>query len=608
MASANWTGAAGTGDWNTGENWSTGEMPGSEDTAYFGASSQAVITFSSAAEVKRIEFNSDAPIYHFEFGTDPMPALQIKGEVVNHSGNPQHFSVKATGKSYTDPQLKFSHQASAGGDDMHYYAGPTNTGKVTGSGGGDITFFHEATAGSAVFVIKSGEEYDGGQVGAEVAFTDKSTAGSATFEVYGGTGKGPKSNYGFANAVFHEQSNAGRATFWNKGGTISGNDGGNTQFYSEANAADARFYNEGGTLKLSKDSNDQWANGGDTAFDGTSNGGSGQFYNYSAPYYGSEGGVTSFNNNRNSNKPGPGPGAFAGKGSYHNYGSTAPGEGGGGHTKFTAEYFSPNADHGSFYNYPGAGDSYTAGFTQFSKNTKPKEPGKDYFPTAGHATIVNYAALGSDGSPGYTVFKLLSYSDDEGASQPASGTGNCPTGGNARIINHGAAHKGAKGGYTEFMDGTDAGNAQLYAFYASNKGYGGTVKFSGDSIGSGCSVKLHGNDNQYENGVLDVSYHTGGIKIAALECHGGGTVSASVGDHTTQVEVSSALTLNGTCHFGFWKGTSSFATGTPYAILSAPGLDPSDLGKFTGYLDGYKCSFSISAGVLSVTFSDYSAE
>lgn len=598
MTTITWTGAL-SGEWGVAENWSPSSVPGASDTAVFGTANNGntTITFSAPQRVSTVEFTANAPIYQFLFGTQPTPPpgnpyeiwLTICDSVVNHSGNSQHFTVKATGTSYKTPELAFSGTAGAGGADVYYYSGPDDTAQI---GGGNITFFGTSTAQEANFTIKSGQNYNGGQVGAEVTFWEWATAGEALFTIYGGTGT---AHYGFANAVFHENSNAGGATFIVKGGTLPGNDGGNAQFYGNTSAAGGCFHNHGATYVSSQEPSDAnpWSNGGDTAFDGTGNGGAGQFINYAGACMGSYGGVTSFNNNPNYGDNGSGDGASAGGGLYLNYGAQV-GEGGGGHVKFTSQYGNPKGGQATIVNY-GSETSFSAsaGYTLFYTSST------DYYPTAEQANITNNPAASKEGWGGKTAFS--NYTKAEEVTENTL----IPTAGNAWINNLGGNSEGMGGGYTEFGSNTTVGSATLIAACGYQGGYGGSIKFFEGAQGSTtCTITLAGNGTEQENGTLSLTSRTSPLTVGTLNINGGGTIDSAVGSEgTSEVIVTNPVTITGTLHFNFTR-SGSLATGTPYAVLSTTNLTSADEDKISGYLDGYQTSFSISNGIVSVTFSN----
>jgi hypothetical protein len=571
----NWKSQPTSNEWNTNTNWDADIVP--TDKAVFGESTQTRIAFATdgCAEIDSIEFIEEASPYTFEFGiADVQPALMISGEgIINRSGHTQNFIVASTGQSYKDPQLKFCKNASAGDSNNSYASGPDSL--DNGYGGGIICFCDHATAGSALFTVRTGAmappKNKPSTVGGEVAFCDHSSAGRAQFTIYGSLGTDGDT---FGNTVFHDHATADHGTFINIGGTVSGGDGGNTQFYNHSNAAHGVYHNQGGITAK--------ANGGDVAFDGNADGGYGHFHNYVAKVAGAFGGVTSFNNNppdMDSN------GASAGHGFYHNYGATEASEGGGGHTEFTAKYGSPTGGHAHFINYGSILESNSsAGHTIFSINLPTK-----YFPTAGYATYYNHPALTKAGAAGYTEFSIW------GNGQAGA---HVPTGGNGIFINLGANVMEANGGYTSFGNTTDAGHARLLAHGGTHGGYGGRIAFYDQSTGGHSHIHLYG------NGELDLSNHDGSLTADQLEISGG-IISVGLGTRLATLHLTEKFILHsGKLTFNFRQEEGDgFKYNTRYLLLSAPGLSHHHADQFTGNsLDRVDPVFTIAGNELWVEF------
>ncbi len=570
MTTSRWNIQPANGEWNQGVNWTPAGQPA--EKAVFTDSSITLISFSadSEARVEEIEFSQEAPAYSFTFGPSATPALTIAGQGVdNLSGRLQSFIVAATSSGYKDPQLKFINSASAGGEDVHYSAGPESE---QGYGGGVICFCDSSTAGSASFKAWTGAGVPPkhSTVGGEISFCDNASAGTARFAIYGSLGVDGDT---FGNVVFHQQATAAHACFTNVGGTVAGGDGGNTQFYGESSAAYGNFYNWGGSHEK--------ANGGDVAFDASANGGHGYFYNYAAKAAGAYGGVTSFNNNPPDTAN---QGASAGKGLYINFGARGEERGGGGHLEFSARYGSPTGADATIVNYGSAMEhKSSAGHTIFSINLP-----TDYFPSAGCATIHNHPAVTAEGAAGFTAFSVY-----------GSGSAkHVPTAGQGTLLNHGGTLSGAAGGYTEFSGTSSAGSATLVACGGSNGGYGGRILFYDDAAGGEAKVQLFG------NGELDIGNHTRGVTIGSLELSGG-IIGVRLGTETTHLTLSDELSLHSThAKFAFWKKTQGgFEYNTPYTILTAANLSEFRAEQFNGNsIDGVEPTFSIVGMDLQVTF------
>ncbi|MET0026435.1 MAG: hypothetical protein ABW101_02260 [Candidatus Thiodiazotropha sp.] len=571
MTQSKWNPRADSSVWNTPENWTPCGVP-SED-ACFSTATQTLVSFSvtSEAEVGEISFAEDAPAYTLAFGPSTTPALSVTGSgVSNRSGKLQSFIVAATSSGYHQPQLRFTHTASAGGDDIHYCAGPVSE---SGYGGGVISFCDQSSAGSASFKAWTGAAAppEHNTVGGEISFSDASTADRARFMIYGSLGADGDT---FGNVVFHDNATASQANFTNVGGTVSGGDGGNTQFYGCSSAGSATFYNWGGSHAK--------ANGGDVAFDATANGNNGYFYNYAAKAADAYGGVTSFNNNPPHTTPG---GASAGQGMYFNFGARKGEQGGGGHMEFSAKYGSPTAADATIVNFGSTIEQKSsAGHTLFSVNLP-----CSYMPSAGKARIYNHAAISEGGAAGFTEFSVY------GADTPHS---EAPNAGNAVLMNLGGDAKGIAGGYTVFSATSSAGQATLIAYGGTNGGAGGRILFYDQASGGTSRVQLFG------NAVLDISAHTAGLSIGALDLSGG-IISARLGSDTTTLNVTGEMTLH-TNQVTFQFRVSEdrgFVFNRAYTVLSCANTPRISVEQFSGNsIEGIPPTFSILGNDLQVTY------
>lgn len=176
-ADATWLASPGSNNIGVGTNWSTGSVPGSGDTAFFGASSVTTLT---------------TPVAGFTFGG---------------------ITLNANAASYT------INQSSSGTLDGVGLV--VNGGSLTLNIAGSFQFMNSASAGSAVIVSNSG--YQG------LNFFDNSTAGSATITVNAN------------QLLFWGGSTAGNATITttaNSGGTyfLDSSTGGNSRQIVEAGA------------------------------------------------------------------------------------------------------------------------------------------------------------------------------------------------------------------------------------------------------------------------------------------------------------------------------------------------------------------------------------
>jgi hypothetical protein len=385
--------------------------------------------------------------------------------------------------------------------------------------------------------------------------------------------------YTFGNVVFSNTATADHGTFTNIGGTVSGGDGGNTQFYDNTTAAFGTFHNFGGSFPK--------ANGGDVAFDSMANGGHAQFHNRAATVAGAYGGVTSFNNNPNRPPDKETTGASAGFGTFINYGATQSGQGGGGHTEFTAKYGNATAGNGNFINYGSTiCDKSSAGHTIFS--TSDSKPPHDFFPTAANGIFWNFPAVNTGAAAGYTEFAVYRKGNSP----------NVPTAGNGIFYNLGGNTSGSAGGYTIFQGSSTAANAVLIASGGTNDGLGGRIVFCDNASGGEAKVILMG------NGELDMGTHKGPLTIGVLELTGG-IINMQLGTDLSSLNVSKGLTLlSSQVNFFFWKkDKGGFEFNKAYTILSAPNLSSFTAAQFAGNsVDGVQPSFTIVGNELQVSF------
>ena len=609
LVSAKWKDEKGSRDaeWNEAKHWSHENVP--TDIAHFSRSEKTRIFFNSnkACTIQSLEFDAQAPSYEFNFGTSKYEttALTIAGSgVSNASHHQQRFFVAASKSSPRHPQLNFTQNSCAGGNNVFYEAGPD---RKINSGGGVIRFNDNSRAGSAKFLAWTGKYRpdDWNTVGGEIAFYDNSSADLGTFEARGTLGTDGDT---FGNIVFHVSATAFKGNFTCTGGTVPHGDGGNTQFFDNSTAAYGTFNNLGATVAK--------GNGGDVAFDGNATAGFGTFYNQASETNGGNGGVTSFNNNAPAMAD---AGATAGNGIFHNYGART--SGGGGHTKFTAVYGSCTAGNATIINYGSAAKNEgSAGYTQFSIQLP-----SNYYSTAGSAVIHNQPAAAKGGIGGRTVFELSAgYGKSLSNNQKHITSGRIPTAGNASIYNIGGKSQGVAGGTSLFSDTSTAGDARIFAHGGHDKGKGGSVTFKdfaragsarlvaegGTKGGQGGQIvfldKSEGENAQIKlsgNGVLDVSQHTGKLALSILEVSDG-TIAMQLGSKTSSLEVSAELILRSEkMKFAFSQEAGKFKFNTKYTVLTCPNLQHYKVERFTGNsMAGVRPSFSMAGNSLKVEY------
>ena len=200
---ATWSTTPGTGNFNTGSNWSSGTVP--TGTASFGQSSITSPTFSAATTLGGFTFNAGAPAYSFSlpflFGT----TLTFTGAgIINNSSNAPSFSL-ASGSSFN-----FTNSSTAG------------NAIITTAVASNLNFEGTSSAGTATITNNGGV----------IIFNNSSSASAATI-----------SNSSGGLLDFFGNSTAANATITNSGSVA---------FFNTASGGQARFINNsGGTMNIS---------------------------------------------------------------------------------------------------------------------------------------------------------------------------------------------------------------------------------------------------------------------------------------------------------------------------------------------------------------------
>ena len=192
---ANWLANPGTGDFDTGSNWSTGAVP-TGATAFFGASSTTALSFS-AFTVTSLTFNAGASAYTFDTNGQFVhlvgAGIVINGgsAAITNTGTLRFFDASSAGSATITNNpgfglgIEFRNSSTAGS------AAITNNTFF-------FRFYDTSTAGSA-FITNNGS----------LAFAGLSTAGSATIT----------NNLSLS---FEDTSTAGNAAIANNaGGTVN---------------------------------------------------------------------------------------------------------------------------------------------------------------------------------------------------------------------------------------------------------------------------------------------------------------------------------------------------------------------------------------------------
>lgn len=220
-----WLTSPGSGDFNTGANWSPATVP--TGIATFGTSNTTALSTSASTTLGGFTFNSGASTYTLTLGND----LTLTGAgIVNNSGSTQTFD-------FGGQAVTFSNSATAGPSSI----------VINTTAGGQINFNDSSSAGSARINVSG--------TGATLSFDDSSTAGSATVTVSSG---------GFM--CFCNDATAGTASITVTGtdsilqfenntaagnATITNGTGGTVKFLVDGVTSSARYIGTGGTLDVS---------------------------------------------------------------------------------------------------------------------------------------------------------------------------------------------------------------------------------------------------------------------------------------------------------------------------------------------------------------------
>jgi outer membrane autotransporter protein len=229
------TWAAGTTDWNTGTNWSTGVVPGENDIANFGTQLPLHIYFSGLASVGQINFIDGAIAYIFMTGPQ---FLRINhGGIFNVSNSTQTFNISQYGT------LEFLNNA-------------MSSSNIVVNNVGTVAFFNNSYAGSTTY---------NNALGSRMGLTDFSNLqtaavdnkGSMTFNNNSTGGNATITNDQGGTLCFYVNSDAGNSTITNlstitffndssaRSANITNNAGGTISFQNASRAENAIILNSG---------------------------------------------------------------------------------------------------------------------------------------------------------------------------------------------------------------------------------------------------------------------------------------------------------------------------------------------------------------------------
>ena len=221
-----WLPNPGSGDWNTGTNWSTAPVAPVKagDTATFNTSTQTSLTLSGVT-VESITFNPEASAFTISttLSTNGNGGLTVQGAgIVNYSGKTQTIQ--------NDSSLPRAGVLGGATD----FLNASTAGNVTIDNANSTRFFNTSTAGNATITNFS-----------SLGFFNTSTAGNATITNIGNSRPDtPQFPNPASRTAFFNTSTAGNATINNDGGT-GGGLGGETAFLDGSDGGTARAITNG---------------------------------------------------------------------------------------------------------------------------------------------------------------------------------------------------------------------------------------------------------------------------------------------------------------------------------------------------------------------------
>ena len=292
--SATWLANPATNHWNNANNWTSGGPPnGPNDIATFATSNTTGIIHTADVEVSGIVFNSGASA--FTITTGATATLTIVGTgVTDNAAAAENFVTTGSSTANTGGgQIFFLTNATAG-----TVAYTNNAGTVTSAGGGSTQFFGSARAGHGAFTNKLASDSD--TQSGFTQFHNSSSAQNGTFVNEGGTSTIP-----FGGTLFNDTSTAANAIITNEG-----LDSGITVFSNSSTAATCTINNNGAVAPFY----------GRTIFDDNSTAATCTINNLGGTAAGVAGGRLFFDHNGDPNST-----ASAGNATITNFGGTVNG-------------------------------------------------------------------------------------------------------------------------------------------------------------------------------------------------------------------------------------------------------------------------------------------
>jgi autotransporter-associated beta strand protein len=219
-------------------NWSSGTVPGYEDTATFAISSQAEVTIPANTSVAAIDFAANANAY--QISVAPGTAVNVGGQPKPGEGGISNESSVA--------QNFLAHTTADGGDSLvqiYGAAGSENTltaepQRVSGGGRGYVWILDKGNAGNSNIVSEGGvaDGAGGGYIGFYSGMGAAATIVNQAGTLAGATG---------GTTTFWVGSRAEKASITANGATVSGASGGEISFIDKSQANGATLIAQAGS-------------------------------------------------------------------------------------------------------------------------------------------------------------------------------------------------------------------------------------------------------------------------------------------------------------------------------------------------------------------------
>ncbi|HEY1769466.1 MAG TPA: hypothetical protein VGG02_04330 [Chthoniobacterales bacterium] len=234
----NWLPSPADGDFNNAANWSSGTVPGYQDTAVFSDSNQTVVAILANTSVMSLEFDANAPAY--QISAEPGVAVNVGGQPKPGEGGISNES--SIGQNF------LAHTTSDGGDSLvqiYGAAGSQNTltaepQRVSGGGRGYVWILDKGDAGNCNIVSEGGvaDGGGGGYIGFYSGMGAAATIVNQAGTIVGATG---------GTTTFWVGSRAEKAIITAEGAAVNGASGGEISFIDKSQADGATLIARSGS-------------------------------------------------------------------------------------------------------------------------------------------------------------------------------------------------------------------------------------------------------------------------------------------------------------------------------------------------------------------------